>query len=396
VSITSQITPNFKFVATYVQVEENLAGTQTKSNLGIVGSGLSTQTRGDDFAYIIAPEITPFKGLDIKPMFSMFYGQGTTNGSARAGRGGINTTTSYTSPLGDVKGGMNEYRYTVGVDSRLRMGPFSLDPTVLYQFGNKAVCGPSAVGVAGVTTATCGATTAANAAAFASSGAKPGRVYYPHMDAWLVDVRAGFQLGPLLIEALAAYSTGNSARNNTLGNVRYFQPLDLDTGYQADWGSSLTALGIDYLNAWNEAAGRIAYPGNQIGWDKYGRLQFGAKATYAITPDLSVMGGANLHWAAEKMDRDGSVVTAGQGITPVFAGPRPRGIHGGYGFGSDRFIGTELMALLTWRFAPGLAWDNQFGYMFMGPALDGVTDPTVGPRNTHDPFMLTSRIRFTF
>ena len=108
------------------------------------------------------------------------------------------------------------------------------------------------------------------------------------------------------------------------------------------------------------------------------------------------MAGANLHWAAEKMDRDGSVVTAGQGITPVFAGPKPRGNHGGYGFGSDRFIGTELMALLTWRFAPGLAWDNQFGYMFMGPALDGVTDPTVGPRNTHDPFMLTSRIRFTF
>jgi hypothetical protein len=270
------------------------------------------------------------------------------------------------------------------------MGPFSLDPTVLYQFGNKAVCGASAVATS------CGATTAANAAAFASNGVVPGRVYYPHMDAWLVDVRAGFQLGPLLIEALAAYSTGNSARNNTLGTVRYFQPLDLDTGYQADWGSSITALGIDYLNAWNEAAGRIAYPGNQIGWDKYGRMQFGAKATYAITPDLSVMAGANLHWAAEKVDRDGSVVTAGQGITPVFAGPKPRGNHGGYGFGSDRFVGTELMALLTWRFAPGLAWDNQFGYMFMGPALDGVTDPAVGPRNTHDPFMLTSRIRFTF
>ena len=366
VSITSQITPNFKFVASYVQVEENLAGTQTKSNLGIVGSGLSTQTRGDDFAYIIAPEITPFKGLDIKPMFSMFYGQGTTNGSARAGRGGLNTSTAYTMPTGDLRGGINENRYTVGVDSRLRLGPFSLDPTVLYQFGNKAVIAP---------------------ATFASSGAVPGRIYYPNMDAWLIDIRAGFQLGPLLIEALAAYSTGNSARNNTLGNVRYFQPLSTDTGYQADWGSSLTALGIDYLNAWNEAAGRIAYPGNQIGWDKYGRMQLGAKATYAITPDLSVMGGANVHWSAKKMDRNGTPV-AGAGITPVFAGATPRD--------NERFVGTELMALITWRFAPGLAWDNQFGYMIMGPALDGVTDPAVGGRNTHDPLMLTSRIRFTF
>jgi hypothetical protein len=125
-----------------------------------------------------------------------------------------------------------------------------------------------------------------------------------------------------------------------------------------------------------------------IGWDKYGRIQFGAKATYAITPDLSVMGGANIHWSAEKIDRNGSVATAGQGITPQFINPKPRD--------DKRFVGTELMALLTWRFAPGLAWDNQFGYMFMGPALDGVTDPAFGGRNTHDPFMLTSRVRFTF
>jgi hypothetical protein len=369
VSITSQITPNFKLVGTYVQVEENLAGTQTRTGLASVPfttAALSSQTRGDDFAYIIAPEITPFKGLDIKPMFSAFHAQGTTNGSARAGRGGLNTSTAYTMPTGDLRGGINENRYTVGLDSRLRLGPFSLDPTVLYQFGNKAVIAP---------------------ATFASSGAVPGRIYYPNMDAWLIDIRAGFQLGPLLIEALAAYSTGNSARNNTLGNVRYFQPLSTDTGYQADWGSSLTALGIDYLNAWNEAAGRIAYPGNQIGWDKYGRMQLGAKATYAITPDLSVMGGANVHWSAKKMDRNGTPV-AGAGITPVFAGATPRD--------NERFVGTELMALITWRFAPGLAWDNQFGYMIMGPALDGVTDPAVGGRNTHDPLMLTSRIRFTF
>jgi hypothetical protein len=377
VSITSQITPNFKFVGTYIQVEESLTGIDTRTSQGTPASApagvLSSQARGDDFAYIIAPEITPFKGLDIKPMFSMFYAQGTTNANARVGRGGINTTTAY-SPTGDFRGGVNEYRYTVGLDSRLRMGPFSLDPTFLYQFGNKAVIAPAGACTTGIQ--------------FSCSGAVPGRKYYPDMNALLVDVRGGFQLGPLLLEALAAYSTGNTARNNTLGTVRYFQPLTTDTGYQADWGSSITALGIDYLNAWNEAQGRITYPGVGIGWDKYGRIQFGAKATYAITPDLSVMGGANIHWSAEKIDRNGSVATAGQGITPQFINPKPRD--------DKRFVGTELMALLTWRFAPGLAWDNQFGYMFMGPALDGVTDPAFGGRNTHDPFMLTSRVRFTF
>jgi len=369
VNIVSQVAPNVKILGTYVAVEESLVGTDTASPndpITQVPAGiLSTQNRGDDFAAILSAEVTPFKGLDIKPMISMFYAQGTTSGSARAGRGGLNTSTDY-SPTGDRRGGINEYRYTVGVDTRLRMGPFSLDPTVMYQFGNKAVIAP---------------------ASFAASGAVPGRKYYPDLNAWLIDVRGGFQLGPLLLEALAMYTTGNTARNNTLEDVNYYQVLNTDTGYQADWGSQLTALGIDYLNAFNEAAGRIPYSGNQIGWDKYGRMQVGAKATYAITPALSVMGGVNVHWTAEKVDRNGTVA-AGSGITPVFSGPTPRE--------RSRYVGTELMALVTYRFAPGLTWDNAAGYMFMGDALDAVTDPTAGGRNTNDPFIYTSRVRFTF
>jgi hypothetical protein len=380
VSVTSQITPNLKLIGTYVQVEENLVGTGSKTNLAGPFGISQTQNRGDDYAFIVSPEITPFKGLDIKPVFSQFYAQGTTNSSARQGRGGLDTSASYTGPGGVSRGGVNEYRYTVGADARLRMGPFSLDPTFLYQFGSRDSFAP---------------------ATFAPSGTITGRRYNPDIKAWLADVRAGFQLGPLLIEGLAMYTTGNSKRNNALGHgttdgtIRYFQPLDTDTGYLADWGSSLTSLGIDYLNAWNEAGGRIAYPGVAIGWDKYGRMQLGLKATYAITPALSAMAGANLHWAAESVDRDG-VATPGAGITPAFAGPTPRGTNGGWGFGSDRFIGTELQAQISWRFADGLVWDNQFGYMFMGPALDGVTDPAAGGRNTNNPFMLTSRVRFTF
>jgi hypothetical protein len=371
VNVTSQITPNVKLLATYVQVEENLTGTGSKNGLSGPFGIASTQNRGDDFAYIFSGEVTPFKGLDIKPLFSMFYAAGTTNGNARSGRGGINTTTAF-SPGGNSIGGINEYRYTVGVDSRLRMGPFSFDPTILYQFGSRGIVGPTD-------------------AQFQSNGVIAGRKYHADIDAWLIDLRGGFQLGPLLLEALGVYTTGNSRRNNTLGTTRYFQPLTTDTGYLADWGSSMTSLGIDYLNAWNEAQGRIAYPGVSIGWDKYGRAQLGAKATYAITPALSVMAGANGHWTAEKVDRDGTAV-AGAGISPQFTVPG----GGSQNRDSSRYVGTELQAQISWRFADGLVWDNQFGYMFMGKALDGVTDPAAGPRNTNDPWMVTSRVRFTF
>jgi hypothetical protein len=305
------------------------------------------------------------KGLDIKPMFSYFQASGTTSTSARAGRGGINTTTAYTNPDGSSRGGINEDRLTVGVDARYRMGPFSFDPSIYYQFGNRNVIAPST---------------------FAASGAVPGRRYNPDMDAWLLDLRAGYQLGPLLLQGVGVYTTGNSARNNTLGKIRYYQPIDTDTSYLADWGTQITSLGVDYINAPLSGGGRSAYPGNQIGWDKYGRAQVGTKATYAITPALSVMAGVNAHWTAEAVDRNGTAV-AGAGITPTFTGG-PRS--------NSSFVGTEFMSVLSWRFAPGLAWDNSVGYMIPGPALDVVTDPAAGPRNTSDISIVTSRIRFSF
>jgi hypothetical protein len=379
VNITSQITPNVKFLGTFIQLEENLTGTGTRNNLAGPFSNVATpqtQNRGDDVAGVISFEVTPFKGLDLKPMISAMYLQGTTSPGSRQGRGGLDTSTSFTGPGGVSLGNMDEHRYTVGLDTRLRMGPFSLDPTVMYQWGERTSFAP---------------------AGFVDSGTLAGHKYSPDINAWFFDVRGGFQLGPLLLEGLAMYTTGNSRRNNALGHgtsngtIRYFQPMTTDTGYLADWGTSLTSLGVDYLNAWNEAAGRIAYPGVSIGWDKYGRIQLGAKATYAITPALSVMAGANGHWTAEKVDRDGTAV-AGAGILPQFAVPG----GGQQNRSSSRYVGTELMAQISWRFADGLAWDNQFGYMFMGKALDGVTDPAAGPRNTNDPFMLTSRVRFTF
>jgi len=370
VNLYSTVTPGLKFQATYVAVEENLVGTGTKRGLlgplGYTGATANSQNRGDDFAVILSPEFTPLKGLDIKPMISLFHASGTTSLSARTYRGGINTSSAFTNPDGTSRGGMNEDRITVGLDGRFRAGPFFFNPSILYQFGNRAVIAP---------------------ANFAASGAVPGRRYIADIDAWLIDLRAGFQLGPLLLEGLGVYSTGNTARNNTLGKVRYFQPLDTDTSYLADWGTQLTSLGLDYLQAMNEGAGRVAYSGNQIGWDKYGRIQLGAKATYAVTPALRVMAGVNGHWTAQKVDRNGTAL-AGAGILPVFAGWTRRD--------NSRYVGTEFMSGLFWNFAPGLAWDNAVGYMIAGRALDAITDPAAGPRNAHDVFMYTSRVRLSF
>ena len=78
-NVVTTITPNVKINCTYVQVEEALTG-QRRAELRHPGT---RQLRGDDFAIIVSPEITPIKGLDLKPMYSYFYASGTTQRQPR-------------------------------------------------------------------------------------------------------------------------------------------------------------------------------------------------------------------------------------------------------------------------------------------------------------------------
>jgi len=131
-----------------------------------------------------------------------------------------------------------------------------------------------------------------------------------------------------------------------------------------------------------------------IGWDKYGRGQLGLKATYAITPALSVMAGVNGHWTAEGVDRN-CVPVAGAGCVPIYnrstVGESGKNLHN-----RSHFLGTEFESVVSWRFADGLSWDNGIGYMIMGPAMDMMTDASQGARNAKDAFLGTSRVRLTF
>ena len=95
-----------------------------------------------------APSFSPTKGLDLKPMFSWFQADGVTAGAARRNATNVRTVSG----PGTGSGGMNsaaatgggatagdsanhETRYTIGLDTRWRVGAFGLDPTVSFQWG---------------------------------------------------------------------------------------------------------------------------------------------------------------------------------------------------------------------------------------------------------------------
>ena len=143
----------------------------------------------------------------------------------------------------------------------------------------------------------------------------------------------------------------------------------------------------------NEAAVLAGYPGVYIGWDKYGRHQIGAKASYFLTPSLSANAGVSVHLTHRAIDTDAITQNAaggvaGGGLLPAFATGRQDG--------DTNYLGTELHGVITWRFAPGLSWDNGFGYMIAGDGLGRLRTGSTGSKNAKDVFIMTSRVRFTF
>src|SRR5262249_25845318 len=105
VNLVTTISRKFKLVGTFVAVEENLVGRQQGTGTNFTQNGSTPvfgqnflgvnpfQLGGDDWAFIFAPEITPIKDLDLKPMYSYFTASGQTNLNARVTRGGINAFT---------------------------------------------------------------------------------------------------------------------------------------------------------------------------------------------------------------------------------------------------------------------------------------------------------------
>ena len=392
VAFSVDFTPAARLNLTYVQVEEQLTGFK------------DGWVRGEDWAVITSFGFTPFKGLTVKPVYSFFQAQGATSGSSRQGRGGVDVTGAYTGNAavpssGGIAGasarGVIENRQTIGVDATFTAGPFSLQPTVMYQFGNRhQLINASPVG--------------------GSPYGAVGSLVKADISAWLVDVRGAFNVGPLTLAAVGFFTSGQNAQSNPFNSIRYYQALDTDTSYLADWGTQIFSLGIDYFHIlYNNAPG--LNPGVAIGYDKYGRMGIGAKASYAITPAVTVGVGVMSNWTQYKVDTD-SVLNPNSGLTPLFQTGRPEG--------DSRYLGTEINGALTYRFAPGIAWDIAAAYLFAGDALGhaltqgccGTTSGTgavaatggtavstnngingLGSKNgVNDVYTATSRIRFSF
>ena len=365
----STFTPDIKNHFAFVISEDSLAG-------GNRAAATARTNRGEDYAFIISPEFTPFKGLDLKPMFSWFHADGVTSTASRRSATNVRTIGGNIAGAAGVGGGApagdaanTEERYTVGLDARWRVGPFGLDPTISYQWGSYETQANRTNGSVGKVTG--------DAAA------------------WLFDIIASYQLGPLLLEFRGAYSSGNKARDNLSLSKRYYEPLDLDTGYWSGGWLGLLGLGVDYFNG---GGGANQGMDTNVGYDRYGRAQFALRATYSITPAWAVYGVVAPTWTAEEVDTDTGCPALTVGTSSTGCASRVAVNSNSFAKGDSRYIGTEVNGGFTWRFAPNAAFDLAGYYLFAGSALDMTEqlNGTAVKRDSRDGYYAAARVRLSF
>jgi hypothetical protein len=378
--LTNQWTPQVRSHLTFAQSEESSTGPTDNF------------IRGDDVIIVASVEITPFKGLDLRPIFSYANLIGVTSAATRQNRGGLGSGAGVyqTCPgtAGPATGGCPsavnnssavEDRFTAGLDARWRFGPFSFNPTVLYQFGSREQISP-----------------------ISSFTSGPGVMTTLRRDAWYVDFRSGWQAGPLLIEGLGIYTTGNKATDRidlNRSRLKYFEPISLDNGAVSGFTEMQGGGQIDYNTRIRANAGSLN-PGVAIGYDKYGLIVGGLRASYALTPTFTLRTLAAARWMAEDVDT-ASTVAAGTGLTPRCSAAS---VDAGtcVDRGTARYYGTELALGFQWRFAPNVAFDLVGAYFFAGPALsspaitNAVTGVVSNGRDPQDAQVVATRVRFTF
>jgi hypothetical protein len=376
ISTKTTFAPNLSMNFAYVMVEDENGG----DNRGTPGVASVPATiagkpgRGNDFAIISSPEFSPFKGLDIKPLYSLFYAEGTTSGSARrnaidrhlnANGGGANTGMNSAAAFGNadnVTNGsttMHETRHTIGADARWRFGAFGLDPTVYFQFGSM------------------------DTLAYTSTSGGSKKKVDGNISAFLVDVIGSWSAGPLLLEGRGVYTPGNKARDSIPQGKHYFEPIDTDTGYWSTWSAILALSDADFGTGLNNGGMTT-----NVGYDRYGRAGFAVRATYSLTPALAFYATASPYWTAEKVDTDTGVAGANRTIVSDRSFVK----------GDSSYLGTEFNVGMGWKFAPNASLDMIGAWLNAGHALDTseVLNGNLQSRDARDAYAFTTRVRLSF
>lgn len=135
-----------------------------------------------------------------------------------------------------------------------------------------------------------------------------------------------------------------------------------------------------------------------IGYDRFGRAQLALRATYSITPALSVYAVVAPTWTAEKVDTNTGCPALTVATSAIGCVARTTVNDKSWVKGDSRYLGTEINGGFTWRFAPNTALDLAAYYLSAGHALDmsELLNGALVKRDANDGYDAGARVRLAF
>lgn len=354
ITLETAWTPTVRSTLTYVQIDEAL-------------DPVITPGQTEDFAFLGSVEWTPAKGLTIKPTYAFVRFDGGNGGTANFGtfgRGGFNPNAQGAILSNSRQTNKAETRHNIGGDVRWTVGPWTLQPTFIFQWGSQEVDPLSnGKGVDDVA-----------------------------IRSWIFDGIGSYRSGPWRLETRFVWTPGMAANQCVQAvagvcrggsDITYYQPIHSGSLlYFAGW-SEIESAGIDYeLPLHDSNINPLTLAANPS-YDKYGRIALAGAADYSLTPALVLHLQGLAQWTDRKVDTDGVLNAVSSGIIPTSRG-------------DARYLGTEVDAGLTYRFAPNVAFDVMGGVLFVGEARDHARTSGGVRKGAEDVYKLTSRIRITW
>lgn len=350
VAVETQWTPTLSSTLTYVAVREALFRTVS-----------TTSRQAESYALLASAEIAPMKGLLVKPTWAYKNGDGGNTGT---GSLGYETKDGFVYTNATAAASHKTHVHTIGAEAKWTMGGLRLEPSIFGQFGTQGI-----------------------------SPVSINNQVKNHVDvrSWIFDGIAGYRLGPLDLSTRFMYTPGQDTQHIVANgsDIGYFQtPVNSGFAYMTGWTEIQTSQ-IEYNSALITGCPGCTLRQNPS-YDKYGRIFWAVKGDYTLTPALNFYAIVNASWTDKDVDKTQIVGSAGS-----VASRRGDQIRG-----ENNYLGTEFDLGMTWRFAPNVALDLVWAYMWTGSAFSQSTNPTnqnAGVVNdAKDIYKAVSRIRFTF
>ena len=366
--VTFTFTDQVSLLLTYIQLEEDLDR---------FGGVMPSTKIGEDYLTGANLQLKPIPGLDFHLIGIYGHGQAPFGPGLTGGGGPFNNVVQ------DFRNVTTEDRWYMGFDSRYRLGNTTIEPSFIYLLGTRFFCTPGSVINSTGTPTPC-----------TSSAATGGKdIDYRAFEGQLVLTHT---LGPWLLRAKFAYTSGNSADddiNNTgigkKSNVKGFRPLGIDGFHR--FGEWFEILGRSEVDATGGAIGPVS-GGEQGTFDRFGWMVAGGNVEYQATDSLVLTGSAGAFWTAKKPGCP-AVLRVGSLSGPCTGSGSPVTSSGDPALnftGDSKYVGTEVDVGLRYTIMPGLTFTPLFGWAFLGDAYN------VNNRQAQDAWALINRVIYTF